>query len=80
MKDTSTEAERRFQALVMSLSPAERLAMACRMFATAKTLVESGIRHACGELEARDLRRKVFLRFYAGDFSQAEEDKILSRL
>jgi len=44
MSDTSVEVEERFLKLMLARSPAERLAMACRMFSTAKALVRAGIK------------------------------------
>lgn len=78
MSDTSVEVEERFRKLMLARSPAERLAMACGMFATAKTLVRAGILEEHGLIDPYELREHVFLRFYGQDLGKAEKAKILN--
>jgi len=78
MNDTSVEVEERFLKLMLARSPAERLAMACRMFATAKALVRAGILAEVGLREPNQVREHVFLRLYGQDFGETEKAKILN--
>jgi len=81
MTDTAQEMKARFRQLVMSQSPAKRVAMACNMFTTAKALVLAGILNT--ELEhqsPQELRGRIFLRFYGSDFDTAQRKKILDYL
>ena len=80
MKDTPSEVEIKYRNLLLACSPSERLAMAGRMFGTAKALVEAGIRQQHGELPPAELRRHLFLRFYGQDFSETEKKRILDSL
>jgi len=79
MKDTSIAIERLFAHKLMSLAPEERLAMACRMFSTAKALVHAGT-YAGGAMSSAEARALLFLRLYGQDFNRAERAKILVRL
>jgi hypothetical protein len=63
----------------MSLTPEERLAMACRMFATAKALVRAAILNK-GPVPPEEVRGLLFLRLYGEDFSEADRAKILATL
>jgi len=78
MNDTSTEVQARFRTLMLERSPAQRLAMACRMFATAKALVRVGILEAYAPKEPDQMREHIFLRLYGKDFSETEKAKILN--
>ena len=80
MRDTVVAVEARFRKLIMSRSPAERLAMACRMFRTGKSLARAGLLRDHGPLSDDDLRRHIFLRFYSEDFTELEKEKIIKRL
>ena len=79
MKDTTAEVESRFNILLRRISPEERLAMSCRMFAAARALVRSSIVQG-GARTAAEIRKQVFLRFYRDDFSDDERAKILNGL
>ena len=50
---------------------------ACRMFATAKALVRTGIKKEHGLIDRYELRKHVFLRLYGQDFGETEQAKIL---
>ena len=80
MRDTSVEVEAEFRKLIMARSPSERLAMACRMFETAKSLVLAGILREHGPLSPQALRKHLFLRLYGEDFDQDERDRIVQYL
>ncbi len=66
--------------LLAQLSPAERLKMCTRMFHTAKVLAKAGILSQEESTDSDALRRALFLRFYAGDFSQERRDEVLKSL
>ena len=76
MKDTAPGIEAKFRELMMSRSPSERLAMACRMFEAGKSLIQAGILQEYGKLPPNELRRRTFLRLYAQDFAQGEKEQI----
>jgi len=78
MNDTSVEVEERFLKLMLARSPAERLAMACDMFATAKALVRAGILEEYGLKGPIQIREHLFLRLYGKDLQETEKEKILN--
>ena len=80
MKDTSDAVEAKFREMVLARSPAERLAMACGMFTTAKALIRAGLLQECGDLDRAELRRRIFFRLYGDDFDEVDKEKILSLL
>ena len=80
MKDTPETIETKFRAMVLARSPAERLSMACGMFATAKTLVKAGILQEDRDLDPGELRQQIFLRLYGDDFDETDKAKILAAL
>ena len=80
MKDTPAGIDAKFRELMMSRSPSERVAMACRMFQTGKSLIQAGILQEHGKLQPEELRRRTFLRLYAQDFAQDEREQIAKSL
>ena len=81
MKDTSEDMQERYEAMLMALSPGERVAMACRMFNTAKALAIAGIQHREGPIDDPVLlRQKLFLHFYRDDFTPEETERILAHI
>ena len=64
---------------IMALSPERRLAMACSMFQTAKSLARAGILQS-GPLPESEVRRQLFLRFYGSEFTIEERARILASL
>jgi len=80
MRDTSVQVEAEFRELIMARSPSERLAMACRMFETAKSLVLAGILREHGPLPPQALRRHLFMRLYGEDFDHDERERIAQYL
>ena len=79
MSDTPFQVEARFRELLLSLTPGQRLAMACRMFGTAKALVRAGILNEA-RMSPEEIRAYMFLRFYGQDFGNSEQAKILNHL
>jgi hypothetical protein len=81
MTETQRAIDEKYRAMLMALSPAERLAMACRMFSTARALAEAGIRQGQDPVEdSAPARRRIFLHFYRNDFAPGETDRILCRI
>ena len=79
MTDTSSEVLSRYRAQLLALSPGARLAMASRMFATAKALALAGLRLE-GESTAVPVREQLFRRLYEGEFDALEFDRIAEHL
>lgn len=79
--DTPPEVEIRYRDLIMALTPGERLAMASRMFDTARALALAGISARLGkDATEQDLRVELFLRFYGKDLAPRELQRIVSDL
>ena len=78
MNDTSARAETRMSELLAACSPAERFAMACRMFETAKTLARAGIIAEHGAAAEAHMRKYLFLRFYGHDFDEEKKRRVLA--
>jgi len=78
MSAAPPDMEMRMRALMAARSPEERLRMAARMFAGAKVLVRVGYTGPAGD-EA-EMRRHIFRRFYGGDFTPDERERILEYL
>ena len=79
MRDTPLKVEARFRELLLNLTPGQRLAMACRMFGTAKALVRAGLLNE-KRMSPVEIRVYLFLRFYGQDLGDSEREKILKRL
>lgn len=81
MTDTSRDITIRYRRMLMSLTPAERLGMASRMFDAARALALAGIRARLGkDATEQELRVELFLRFYGGDLAPDERQRIVSEL
>ena len=80
MRDTSPEMEARFRALLLARSGEERLKMGCSMHTFAQQIVRASVLARTPETTAADLRRAMFLRFYASDFDERTRERILSVL
>lgn len=78
MKDTREKADAHMSDLLAACSPAERFAMACRMFETARTLVRAGIIAEHGAAAEAHMRKHLFLRFYGRDFDEGTKRRILA--
>lgn len=77
MKDTSPEIESRFIDMMMSKSGEERMKMGFSMFETARRQVVASIKGESYDIDERELRRQIFLRFYGQEFDESEREKIL---
>jgi hypothetical protein len=81
MNDTPIIIEQRYHAMVMELTPAERLKMCCRMFRTAKRLLLAGIHMKYGSnADPKTINRETFLRLYGDDFPEPHIKVILKLL
>ena len=78
MNDTSPEMEKRYHAMLMERSGKERLEMGCSMYDAARAIVKSSILNDTPGLTERELKEKIFLRFYGLDFSEAQKRKIIA--
>lgn len=77
MKDTSPDIESRFLDMIMKKSGEERLKMGFSMFDTARRQVIASIKSEMPDIDERELRRQVFLRFYGQEFTNKEREEIL---
>ena len=81
MKDTPGSITEKYRKMLLSLGPAERLAMACRMLRTAKAFAKAGISRRLISIEdPKVMRQELFLHFYRNDFSQYETKRILDSI
>lgn len=80
MNDTPGAIEDKFREMIMTCSPADRIAMACRMFATARSLTAAGIHQTSPDLGADEIKQRIFLRFYSHEYGETELQEILSVL
>lgn len=80
MKDTTPEIESRFIDMMMSKSGVERMMMGFSMFETARRQVIASIKGERPDINERDLRRQLFLRFYGQEFDEHEREKIIKGL
>ena len=80
MSDTPDDVETRYREMILAQSPAQRLAMASRMFATAKALIRAGILKEHKIVQEVEIRKHIFLRLYGNDFKEPEKTKILNQL
>ncbi len=80
MNDTSAVMESRFQEMMMKKSGQERLKMGFSMFNTARRQVVASIKMDNPNADIKEIRRKIFLRFYGQEFSPEEQEKILKRI
>ena len=77
MIDTTTKAEKIQSELFDKMTGDERMKIASDMFDTARTLVLASLDK---NLNDKEKRKALFLRFYGNDFSVDEKEKILSNL
>ncbi len=64
----------------MSKSGEQRLLMGCSMYDAARKIVRSAILAQHPGITPTEMKKAIFLRFYARDFSQADQEKLFSRL
>lgn len=77
MTDTHPDIEAHLRALYRARTPAERVAMATALYTSAKELARAGIRMQAGDISEREMRRRLFLRFYPDDFPEPQRAAIL---
>ncbi len=77
MIDTTTKAEKIQSELFDKMTGDERMKIASDMFDTARTLVLASLDK---NLNDKEKRKALFLRFYGNDFSANEKEKILNKL
>jgi hypothetical protein len=70
MNDTSASALELWQKGIDSISPQERIEMACSMFAFSRDLVVESIQSLEPNISKKELRKMVLLRFYGDDFDE----------
>lgn len=80
MKDTRTEIEQRYRAMLLARSPEERLKMGCSMHATARSLVRASVLARNPEASPADLRRALFQRFYGHELGPEDRERIIAWL
>ena len=80
MKDTSEEFEVIFRNMIMKRSPEERLLMGSSMFDTAKQIVRSSIMEQYPKILPKEMKERIFLRFYGMEFSEIDKKKIVKGL
>jgi hypothetical protein len=80
MDDTPKEIRERYEEMVLSRSPLERLKMASRMYDSGKKLVISGILREKQHLNTSRLRAQFFIRMYGRDFSATDIERIIQNI
>ena len=80
MKDTPPAIERKFRAMLLKRSGAERLKMGCSMHATARALAKAAFLQKHPRARQAELRRLLFLHLYSNDFKPEERKRIASAL
>lgn len=81
MKDTPPDVEARYRAMLMALSPQERLRMGARMLMTSRALVRASIVAELGpDAPEREIRRRMVLRFYGSELGVEVAETVLARI
>jgi hypothetical protein len=80
MKDTSSDMEERYRALLMQRTGEERLKMGCAMRDTARAFVEASLREKNPEATVAAIRQGLFLRLYGQEFDALTRAKILAAI
>jgi hypothetical protein len=80
MNDTQPKTEQHYQEMLLSKSPLERLQMASRMFVSGRKLVIAGILKENPHLNPSQLRARLFLRLYGGDFTSTDIERIIKKI
>lgn len=78
MNDTENKIAEIYQKMMLSVSPQNRLKMAAEMFSDCRRIVLNSLQQE--NTPEKDIRIKLFQRFYACDFSKSDCEKILSYL
>ena len=77
MRDTSPEIEKQFLEMMMERTGQERLKMGFSMFNLARKQAIVSIRTNKPTAGEEEIRKDLFSRFYAEDFSPEDQEKIL---
>ena len=80
MDDTPTKIRQRYNEMLLSKSPLERLRMASRMYDSVRKLVISGIQNERQQLDTSQLRGQLFMRMYGNDFKAADRERIINKI
>jgi hypothetical protein len=80
MDDTPKNIKQRYNEMLMSKSPLERLTIASRMYDSAKKLAISGILRERQHLDTSRLRGELFLRIYGNDFLTTHREQIRKKI
>ena len=78
MKDTNILVESCFLEMMMERSGQERMKMGFSMFDMARRQVIASIKERNPNAGMNDIKKELFLRFYAQEFSPKEREKILN--
>ncbi|MBD3337238.1 MAG: hypothetical protein GF355_17130 [Candidatus Eisenbacteria bacterium] len=70
----------RFRGMMEKLTPAERLAMACRMFSAGRALVVAGLLSQDRDLAGLRLRKALLERLYGCDLEAEQLERIAAGL
>ncbi len=76
MNDTSPKITKLLHKLAREKSAEERLIMGCSMFGESKIIVAESIKREDPNISKRDLKVKIFDRFYRRDFDKKTLQKI----
>ncbi len=80
MKKTPGDADARFSEMMRALTPAERLAMACRMFSTGRALAVAGLLSRDQSLSESQLRQALLRHLYGSDFDAERLERVAAGL
>jgi hypothetical protein len=69
VSESKEKMERLFARMLLDLTPARRLEMACDMFSTARVLAIAGLERDDPTLSGVALKRALLVRFYGEDLS-----------
>lgn len=80
MDDTTPEITEKIGEMFQKMTPIERLKMGCSMYETSRYLITRAILEDNPQISQTDLKKEIFLKFYADDFEPEQLDKILKHL
>jgi hypothetical protein len=80
VNDTPAVVRDRYRRMLLARSGAERLEMGSRMFDAARRLVRASLGDPHGVDDSPELRARLFLRVYGGDFAPTTAARIAARL
>ena len=74
MNDTSKDAERIYNSLLLKRTPEERLKMGCSMFDLACSIIKSSFPK---DLSDSEIKQRLFLRLYSSDLEERVKRQVL---